>query len=643
MLNGLNLYTVNASKDSASFKGNPANTGGANRVVASQNSNGYVVKSALNVGNSSNSSTAQNVVSKNTMSRLLEGFIYDDPKALRIMYEDIYKYDAIAGSAVDIFSSLPFSSFDLIGIEDEEVLEVYQRSCDNLKLKTSLPSISRDFLTFGAFVGTTLFDKNEKVFTNIMPQSLNSAKITEIPIYGVDPIIDLEVPNSLKQMMRDKDPRLQKIFNDLPSQIKNDLNKGKIQLPPETTIYLARKTLTSDFMGTSYLQRMLPIHLYEKTLYRGTLDQANRRMRAILHILAGDDEWIPPQEDLNNVRDLFMQADSDPTGAIIVTRPGIQPNEVRSATDFFRYDEVDPYFAQAKYRALNISESIITGEFSISTLDATLSVLVDSFRAYREMLTRDIFYEKIFPAVALANNFLAKDYQVQSSRRLRSTSALDNYTRHRVTCEDRNRNFTVRGVNYNTGNFAIPSLEWHKHLKPEGDAAYLELLNSLSDKGVPVTLGMYAAAAGLNLDSILRSMEPDLALRKDIASYLKQVNKVNQSIQPQDQDQQNMQSAEMLAALVSNSRKRKLKPVGLGNREFTDADRMHERNKKGEFKSTSKRRMRELEEDANKTVAKALKRLNRRQLKAQSDSTKNRPEKLISSGVYGVISSKKGK
>ena len=633
MFKGLNLYATGSdSNGKPILKGNIP-TGKKVISASTTKTSGYVVKSGINPYFNSGS-VGMTAVSKNSMVNFLDGFIVEDVKLKRQLFKNIYDQDPIAGGAIDIFSELPFSSFDLTGIEDEDVLEVYQKSCDNIRPKELIPGVSKDFLTYGVFIGTSLFDKNEKVFTNIMPLKANDCEVTEIPIYGLDPLINLQIPNEIKKVLKDKDPRMQKLLEDLPKEIRQEFNKPKIELSPDTTIYMPRRTLTEDILGTSYLERMLPLHLLEKTLFRGTLDQANRRQRAILHIIAGDEEWIPPQEDLNSIRDLFQEADSDPTGAIIVTRGSISPNEVRAATDFWRYDEMDGYFSVAKYRALKISEALIT----VSTLDATLSVLVDNFRAYREMITSALFYNKLFPAIAVANDFKSEDYIVKGSRR--SGRSGSDY-KHRVTINGTNSRFIIKSKIYDTKNLAIPQIEWHKHLKPEGDTAYIELLASLGDRGVPVTLGMYAAAAGINIDSVVKSMDPDIKLRKEVAKYLKQVGKINADIQPpmgDDDQQQQMQAAEIVAGMISKGTASRR--VGILNREFDEREQMHERKKNGKIRVTSRRRRKELQERAYKVISEALanqaKRENKRIRKGRE-----RDAKILVSPIYGILSNKK--
>jgi hypothetical protein len=334
---------------------------------------------------------------------------------------------------------------------------------------------------------------------------------------------------------------------------------------------------------------------------------------------------------IKHTYDLSMKNSKDQTftGNLLLTR--------NSATDFWRYDEMDQYFAAAKYRVLNISETLITGEFSVSTLDATLSVLVDNFRAYRELITSALFYDKLFPAIAIANDFKAEDYMVKS---MRASQRKESGKLLHLTCNGRLRTYTVKGVNYDTGKYAIPQIEWHKHLKPEGDTAYIELLSSLGDKGLPITMGMYAAAAGLNLDSILQSMDPDIDLRKKVAKYLKQVNKINSGIQPDmlGGDDQQQAQATMLAGLISKGSAKR--SVGLLGREFDDRDRLYERKKNGKYRLTSRRRVREMTEAANRKIAEALANSARKENK-RIRKGKERPTKIISSPIYGIVSNKR--
>lgn len=45
--------------------------------------------------------------------------------------------------------------------------------------------------------------------------------------------------------------------------------------------------------------------------------------RTVFHVTAGNADWDPSQEDVNFLRDMFLEASFDPLGAVVVTRNGI--------------------------------------------------------------------------------------------------------------------------------------------------------------------------------------------------------------------------------------------------------------------------------------------------------------------------------
>jgi intein/homing endonuclease len=1017
-----------------------------------------------NMGSGGGFSEGATVVGRNTLVPLLAGFIPENNKAKRFVFEDMYYHDAVSGGVVDILSTIPFGSFDLVGIEDLRILEVYQKSVESMRIALMFPSIAREYMVKGAFVGSMLFDASEKIFTAIMPQNINLCKFTAIPFYGYDPIIDIDLPPEMKQISASKDPRIQSLIKELPADIRNNLSKGKIELSPDTTLFVPRRTLPTDYEGTSFYERALAIWIMEKTLFRGTIDMVSRRQRSIMHIQVGEGDWIATDQDLTNVQNLFLEADADPTGPIIVTRTGIMPQEVRclsgdtyvhseiglikikhlfyerpqkdlrlafngrvmdrhgrmaevssiicqgtnktyrvttesgthidltknhkvkvlrgcdiltiyvdelkktdylysppskvynskgylwlwnddtpdktgfipkfvsyvcavicangiieknslmirmapshtshfieclnycemkyntvmyndgfvtvkepglieienysritarfgidvnllkqhkhhgcvpnvikhnsdpayfayflrylmridnpkysfdadykdgvpeinlslsnyprdflfevklfllnleirskltsvpgknrnriyklsldeynsdrflldcdqelynkiyadnppakiinkdvfipssividairdimvplgndqycfnttsgetllrsrslinealsylkntkviyidgyyskenklvpmllelvekcrpvlyekinyllteklifervvnicarhyeqtydlsmknaddpyfcanglvvsnSAEDFYRYDSVVDFATTAKYRAYGVSEELVSGQLSISTMDANLTLFVEQMRDFRNMLARTTLYDKIFPGIAYINDFTKKSYITTGEATQESIYRGFN-GKYRAHAEGARPTINIRDKNVKIKDLLIPRIEWDKHLHPEGDTQYLELLDTLSQKGVPIPLTMLAAAGGVSLESIVNSQKSDLVLRKQLAEYLKKITKINNSIGGN-------QSESMLTALAKvNSPSTKAQ--GLLTREFDDQLSFNEISKKGRVKSTSPRRRAQLKDDFNAKLASVL-------------------------------------
>lgn len=62
--------------------------------------------------------------------------------------------------------------------------------------------------------------------------------------------------------------------------------------------------------------------------------------KGVLHVAVGSEEWTPSESELEEVVQLFINADKDPTG-IVVTRHDIKTNFIPS----YRSVEVHPYDA----------------------------------------------------------------------------------------------------------------------------------------------------------------------------------------------------------------------------------------------------------------------------------------------------------
>ena len=338
------------------------------------------------------------------------------PETLREICRDAYYYDPIMGGCADLMCDLPFSDFSLAGLADREQLETYLTSLEKMRIKSLLPVVALDYLVDGAFLGVLSFDPSDKIFTSMIPQDLNQAEIVQSPVFGHTPLVDIKIPREMQAFLSSSDPRAVKLNKDLPDWLRNEASKSnKIQLQPDVTVYIPRRTLSSNPEGVSYFMRCIPVFLAEKALLQGTIEQAYRRQRAILHITAGDEDWEPNDDELANISNLFQKADMDPVGAIIATRQGINPSEILAGGQFWRYDESFESFTSIKMRALGVNDSILGADATWATLDQSLSIFVQSLKAFRDIIVRRLFYEKIFPYIAHQNGYTRDERNLEVS------------------------------------------------------------------------------------------------------------------------------------------------------------------------------------------------------------------------------------
>ncbi len=422
---------------------------------------------------------------------LLTGMLpSDNEAALRKMYMDIYHYDAVGGSACDLMSEMPFSDFSLTGLEDDD-LKVYEESLEKLSLRNQLPLISRDYLVNGLFCSTLLFDNKQKSFYDSIPFQPGQIEVIGTPLYSRDPLIKVRPDADMKKFFQSQDPYLDKLRASLPAKLVEAFNSSEFSPDPLTTVYLPRRSFAHQIHGVSYLKRMLPIYLLEKHVFRGTLVEAGRRLRSMFHVQAGDDNWEPTAEELASLTQMFQQGDLDPLGAIITTRNGVTTQEIRQGGDMWKWTDVVGDTTAVKLRALGLSEAFLSQEVNFATAESSISSFLEGLRSYRGMVTQILFYNKMFPVIAVANNMIKKGVEVDT------------------------RKFKDLGFAANdSASLRIPEVKWHKSLQATNDRDTFDMLQALSEHGVPVPLRMWVAAGGIEFESLLRDLKQDTSDRQ---------------------------------------------------------------------------------------------------------------------------------
>lgn len=446
-------------------------------------------------------STAVNVLPQGGLlyDTMLSGLLGDNEKTNMRFYRDIYHYDTVAGAAVDLMSTMPFSDFHLEGCEDKKRIDTYMSSVEALNLKTLFPEVSVDYLVTGSFTATPIYKAAAKKFVDLIPWRAEDCDVRSGPFLGLDPLIQVKPSPEMNEFLNSQEPHFEKMRQRLNSSMLDALRSSTIDLDPLTTIFMPRKTFTYNHTGTSFYKRILPLYLIEKSLYRGTLIESGRRQRAMLHVPMGDDLWDPTPEEMQAIVALFQQADLDPLGAIVGTRAAVTPSELRPGGDFWKYTDLTEITTSMKLRALGISESFLSGEATYASMEVSLSVFVENLRAYRNMVTQKVFYNKIFPLLAYSNGFFKKNSGKQQAGF------------GEVTLKHNLNDATM---------LDMPVVHWQKALRPEADQAYLEVLGTLKDHGVPVSLAAWAAAGGMTTEQLVKEAEADIDLRKRLEKIM---------------------------------------------------------------------------------------------------------------------------
>lgn len=416
------------------------------------------------------------------------------------LYRDIYYQDSICGSAVHLLSTLPFSDFTVVG-DTAKQTQTYEDACEALKMDTVLPMVSTEYNVVGAFLSSLDFDSSTKTFKGQLPHSIDFAEFTPPVYFGHDPKIKIRIPDHIKDIFKEKG----KDKSQLPSLYSNMDEKssnGLIELKEEDTIFIPRQGMIRDFAGVSYFRRVLAPWLIEKAFIHGMIDQSYKRQRPITHLTI-DGETPPSPEEMAAVVQLFIDADLDPVASYVVTRSGINVSEVRNGGDYFKWSDVYDSLTTIKLKGLGLSESFLSSEASYATMEQTLSVFMEQMRSYRGLIQKEMFYDRVFVRIASENGFRKR--RIDTSGETAEISSKEK------------------------GRLALPTMQWQKRLLPEADDAYLQMLSTLEEKGVPLPIRIWAAAGGFNIDTLLESKKDDIQTREKVSEWLKERKPVTQN------------------------------------------------------------------------------------------------------------------
>ncbi|GAG32853.1 unnamed protein product, partial [marine sediment metagenome] len=235
----------------------------------------------------------------------------------------MYHRDHIAGTVVDILSDLIWSEFELIGIQDPVIRNLYADSLEAIDPISTFPDLTREFLVLGRTVSSMIFDKQRGIFKDLICHDPSFIRLTPIPIQGFDPKIDLIPSPGMRDFVESEDPRDVDARKVLPEAYIEAVRMasgsgvgmsgsglgqqsggfgghgggfgggggggdiGGIPLDPINTLFLPRKRFNNDYIGTSLYTRIITFWALEKALINATVTSARRRSRSVLHITAG--------------------------------------------------------------------------------------------------------------------------------------------------------------------------------------------------------------------------------------------------------------------------------------------------------------------------------------------------------------------
>jgi hypothetical protein len=504
---------------------------GSGAPASTQNSQG----ASLGRGNSGYNIDRYNpVYDQLEEGTILEDWLPRDGAGLDLLFRRVYLRDPTLGPGIDILSGLPWSEYSLTGIEDKAILRIYEECMESLYVPLLMPDITKDYLILGRDVGSLIFDERRGIFSGFVPHDPDFLRITPVPVYGFDPVVDFKLTPGFKKFLNSSDPRMVDARKALPTAFLEAASsqQGFLPLDPVATVYLARKASQNDSIGTSILTRSLYFWAIEKALLNATMASTRRRSRSFMHIKAGiDNLWEPTPEELDSLAGLLIQVNEDPVGGVIATRTGVDINEpVGGGGDFYKWSDELELFAKYKMQSIGISEALLSQEANYSTAEQARSVFVENLAGLRARIVHKFFYQKLFPTIARLHGFVKRS-KAELDHRIRISNPESAFSRYEASRPywAQASSFTAQKLTQRraqavpVGDLLLPQIEWAKQLRPNQDEQVLNVLEQLKNNEYPVTLAQWAGAAGHNPKNI----ETDFANDQKLRAKLKAIEEAN--------------------------------------------------------------------------------------------------------------------
>lgn len=458
---------------------------------------------------------------------ILESWIPRDGAGLDMLFRRIALRDPTIGPGIDLISTLPWSDFTLDGIQDKAIRDVYEDCISHMHTQLLMPDITKNFLTIGKDAMSLIFDERKGIFSGVVAHDADFIRVTPLPIYGYDPLVDLKISPAFRNFLMSQDPRMMDAKRALPPDFLHAArsNQGFLPLDPVSTIYLARKASTNDYIGTSLLTRCLYFWAIEKALLNAQMASTRRRSRPFMHLMAGiDGTWEPQADELDALAAMVMNVNEDPVGGVLATRTGVTISEpVGAGQDFYKWSDELELFAKYKMQAIGISDALLAGDATYNNAEQARSVFVESLAGLRSRITQGVFYARMFPTIARLHGFVKRskaeiEHNIRISRKPAYQTGSHMPIWANTTAVTAARLTQRKAMSIPDSDLIMPTINWSKQLRPNQDEKTIEILERLKQNEYPVTLKQWAAAAGQDPETIEADVRADKELLKRIAA-----------------------------------------------------------------------------------------------------------------------------
>jgi len=391
------------------------------------------------------------------------------------IWRSIYLRDPAIATATDMYAELPWSEFDLVGIDDASIKRRYEDMFNDLNLVPKLQPFTRDYFITGELILHAIFNGTKGYWDRVIPHDPDYIKVDGVPLVAEQPLLSLLPTPEIKRLLAATDPRMRKLQAIIPREIRNAFRMGReVPLDALNTTFLPRLNSSTEIRGTSLYTRLFRIVMYEDFIVNASLAVAQRNAVPLRIFKLGDPTtgWLPDEDDEAAFSEMLSIAESDPLAAIVMHH-NVSVELVGVSDRMLLISKEWDFIERVKLLALGVAKSFLVGETSFAAAIAGLQTLLERLSALRNKFEKQWMVDKLCKPVGEMNDF----YKIPQAH-------LD----HRIRIKDKDKQELI-----------IPKVKWRKSLDPTQDPAILGVWRDLKAQGM-LSERSYSSGAGVDLD-----------------------------------------------------------------------------------------------------------------------------------------------
>jgi hypothetical protein len=392
------------------------------------------------------------------------------------IWREIYKRDAAVAIATDMYSDLPWSKFDLTGIEDDSIRKFYESMYNELNVVPKLQTFTRELLVTGELILHMIFNSIKGYWERVISHDPDYIRVEGVGLALEQPLMWLRPTPEIKKLVTSADPRVRKLQSVLPKELLMSFRMNKeVPLDPLNTTYIPRLNFSRDVRGMSLYTRLYRIVMYEDFVVNASLAIAQRHAAPLRIFKLGDPQtgWLPDEDDEAAFTEMLSIAEGDPLAAIVMHHNvscelvGVQDKVLLISKEW-------EFIERVKLLAMGVSKAFLVGETSFAASVAGLQTLLERLATLRNKIEHDWLVRKVMKPVAEMNEFYKRPESELAHRlRIKSPDQME---------------------------LIMPKLKWHKNLDPTQDVAILNIWRDLKERGL-ISERTYTAGAGVDIDA----------------------------------------------------------------------------------------------------------------------------------------------